>query len=230
MPFDRLCHASILRSWLLGAIFQPVFVSWIVKEISCRPSFRPIDRRLRRGGTHLLLQGQAFEQLIEQWLESLVPLVPSGSLIVGIRTGGEPLARRLADRLAREGKGAELGLLDIALYRDDVGLRMKTPRVLGTEITQEIDERFVVLVDDVFYTGRTIRAALSRIADFGRPRKVLLACLARRPGRELPIVPDVVGMDLEAPPEGFKIEVSVTEGLIRSTAMTETLALMEDAD
>ena len=176
----------------------------------------------------MLLQGQAFEQLIEHWLESLVPLVPSGSLIVGIRTGGEPLARRLADRLAREGKGAQLGLLDIALYRDDVGLRMKTPRVLGTEIPQEIDDRFIVLVDDVFYTGRTIRAALSRIADLGRPKHVLLACLARRPGRELPIVPDVVGTELEAPPEGFKIEVSMAEGLIRSTAVTELLPLSEE--
>ena len=125
-------------------------------------------------------QGQAFEQLIEQWLESLVPLVPSGSLIVGIRTGGEPLARRLADRLAREGKGAELGLLDIALYRDDVGLRMKTPRVLGTEITQEIDERFVVLVDDVFHRPHDRAASAGSLTGaLEGPARLS----ARRPGR-----------------------------------------------
>lgn len=171
----------------------------------------------------MLLQGQAFEQLIERWLEALVPLIPSNSLIVGIRTGGEPLARRLVDRLAEDGKDAKLGLLDIALYRDDVGMRMKSPRVLGTDIDEEIDDCFIVLVDDVFYTGRTIRAALSRISDLGRPSQILLACLVRRPGRELPIVPDVVGLDLEAPADGFKIQVSMEEAVVRATAITELL-------
>jgi pyrimidine operon attenuation protein/uracil phosphoribosyltransferase len=145
-------------------------------------------------------------------LDDLAALVPNNSVIVGIRTGGEGLAHRLVAVLERDGKSATLGLLDIALYRDDLGLSGGAPRVLGTDLPHDLDARFVVLVDDVFFTGRTIRAALSRLADHGRPSRVLLAVLCERPGRELPIRPDVVGIAIDDPGAGAKVVLDLDRG------------------
>ena len=115
--------------------------------------------------------------------------------VVGIRTRGAPLAERLVRKIAAiEGKEIPLGTLDITMYRDD--FRRKIPTVRGTDIPFDIDDMNVVLVDDVLYTGRTARAALDALMDFGRPATVQLAVLVDRGHRELPIRADYVGKNV----------------------------------
>jgi pyrimidine operon attenuation protein/uracil phosphoribosyltransferase len=122
---------------------------------------------------------------------------PKRLALVGIRSRGVPLARRLA-RLIAEAAGAEpaVGALDIALYRDDFTSLAAQPITKGTDILFSIDGRTVVLVDDVLYTGRTVRAALDQLIDFGRPARIELAVLVDRGHRELPIRADYVGRSL----------------------------------
>jgi pyrimidine operon attenuation protein/uracil phosphoribosyltransferase len=117
-------------------------------------------------------------------------------VVVGLQTGGVPLAERLADELQRiEGTEVPVGTLDVAFYRDDIGLRPVVPEA-ATEIPVDLSGRTVVLVDDVLFTGRTVRAALDALTDFGRPRAVQLAVMVDRGHRELPIRPDYVGKNL----------------------------------
>ena len=119
-----------------------------------------------------------------------------GVALVGLQTGGVPLARRLAAELERiEGSSVPVGTLDATFYRDDIGLRPLIPEAV-TDIDFDLDGRTVVLVDDVLFTGRTVRAALNAINDYGRPRAVQLAVLVDRGHRELPIRPDYVGKNL----------------------------------
>jgi pyrimidine operon attenuation protein/uracil phosphoribosyltransferase len=121
-------------------------------------------------------------------------------LFVGIRTAGVPLAERLARYVEEIGElgRPELGAIDITLYRDDVFEGLPKPEVGSTELPgHSIVGRTIVLVDDVLYTGRTIRAALDALMDYGRPRAVQLAVLVDRGHRELPIQPDYVGLTVE---------------------------------
>jgi len=111
--------------------------------------------------------------------------------LVGIHTGGVWVARELQRRLGIE---EPLGELDISFYRDDFTRIGINPQVKPSHIPFEVDERHIVLVDDVIQTGRTIRAAMNEIFDFGRPASLLLVTLIERSGRELPIQPDVVGL------------------------------------
>jgi len=117
--------------------------------------------------------------------------------LVGIRSRGVPLARRLA-RLIAQAAGTEpaVGALDISLYRDDFTSLASQPITKGTDILFSIDGRTVVLVDDVLFTGRTVRAALDQLIDFGRPARIELAVLVDRGHRELPIRADYVGRSL----------------------------------
>jgi pyrimidine operon attenuation protein / uracil phosphoribosyltransferase len=118
--------------------------------------------------------------------------------LVGVRTGGAYLAHRLSGLLAEAGEAKPLlGAVDISLYRDDVFRGLPKPEIGPTELPEPIDGRTVVLVDDVLFTGRTIRAAMDVLADYGRPQAVKLAALVDRGRRELPIQPDVVGVALE---------------------------------
>ena len=119
-------------------------------------------------------------------------------VLLGIRSRGLPLAERLA-LLLREatGRPAPVGTLDITLYRDDLTEKAGMPIVRPTEIPFTLKERTVILVDDVLYTGRTIRAALDALLDHGRPNRVLLAILIDRGGRELPIQADFTGLSLK---------------------------------
>ncbi len=117
-------------------------------------------------------------------------------VVIGLQTGGVPLAEALAAELTRiEGVPVPLGTLDVALYRDDIGLRPVMPEAV-TDIPSEVSGATVVLVDDVLFTGRTIRAALNAVCDYGRPRAVQLAVMVDRGHRELPIRPDFVGKNL----------------------------------
>lgn len=116
--------------------------------------------------------------------------------IVGIRRRGVPLAERIVDKIAQlEGEAPLYGIIDITLYRDDLSTVGANPIVNRTELDTDIDDKVIVLVDDVLYTGRTIRAAMDQLMDFGRPRKVQLAVLIDRgrEHRELPIQADFVG-------------------------------------
>jgi pyrimidine operon attenuation protein/uracil phosphoribosyltransferase len=122
----------------------------------------------------------------------------SDLLLIGIRRRGVPLAERLADKIAQlEGQRPPTGQLDITLYRDDLSTVGPRPVVNKTEIPGDVTDRAIVLVDDVLYTGRTIRAALDELVDFGRPRRVELAVLIDRGHRELPIQADYVGKYLQ---------------------------------
>jgi len=117
-------------------------------------------------------------------------------VIIGLQTGGLGVAEALADALGSvTGRDIEVGSLDVAFYRDDIGLRPVLPEAV-THIPWNLDGRTVVLCDDVLFTGRTIRAALNALSDYGRPRAVQLAVMVDRGHRELPIRPDYVGKNL----------------------------------
>ena len=134
-------------------------------------------------------------------------------VIVGIRTRGAPLADRIADSIASfEGVVVPAGALDVTLYRDDVGLR--GPRGLeATTVPADIDGRVVVVVDDVLFTGRTIRAAFEALLDMGRPRAIRLAVLVDRGHRELPIRADHVGKNIPtSADEIVKVHVEEVDG------------------
>ena len=118
--------------------------------------------------------------------------------LIGIRNRGAHLARRLARMLGEKwGREIPVGALDITLYRDDLSQIAHQPVVKGTEIPFNVEGRYIVLVDDVLFTGRTVRAALDAIIDFGRPKCIKLAVLIDRGFRELPIAPDYVAETVE---------------------------------
>ena len=134
--------------------------------------------------------------------------------LVGIRSRGVPLARRLARAIA-EATGTEpaVGALDISLYRDDFTSLAAQPITKGTDIVFSIDGRTVVLVDDVLFTGRTVRAALDQLIDFGRPARIELAVLVDRGHRELPIRADYVGRALSTSrDEAVQVRVNEEDG------------------
>jgi len=118
-------------------------------------------------------------------------------VLVGIADRGDDLARRLADEICRiEGPEVPVGVLDITFYRDDIGMRADAPEVHETRIPFDVSGKVVVLVDDVLFTGRTIRSAMDALMDLGRPRKIQLAVLVDRGHRELPIRADFVGKNV----------------------------------
>jgi pyrimidine operon attenuation protein/uracil phosphoribosyltransferase len=120
-----------------------------------------------------------------------------GLVLVGIRSRGVPIARRLAGLIEQhEGASVPVGSLDITYYRDDLTRMPHAPIVKRSDLETDVSGRVVVLVDDVLYTGRTVRAALDALTDHGRPRSVRLAALVDRGHRELPIRPDFVGKNL----------------------------------
>ena len=127
--------------------------------------------------------------------------------LVGMRTRGVFVAERLKEQIRQiEGGDVPIGILDVTLYRDDFRLKFKQPQVQVTHIDFDIDEKNIILVDDVLYTGRTARAALDALMDLGRPARIQLAVLVDRGHRELPVKPDFVGKNV---PTSFGEEVRV---------------------
>ena len=149
---------------------------------------------------------------------------PDQIALVGIHTRGVPLAQRLA-RLIREFAGSQpaLGSVDIALYRDDVGVGRRALPVVGdTALDFVLEDRAVILVDDVLYTGRTIRAAIDALFDYGRPPLVQLAVIADRGHRELPIRPDYVGKNLPtARDERITVRLAEIDGVDQVVLQSE---------
>ena len=132
--------------------------------------------------------------------------------VIGIRTRGEVLAERLTQRLSAQGYGQiGRGVLDITLYRDDLSEIGPRPMVRPTQIDIDINGRPLLLVDDVLFTGRSVRAALDALADFGRPSAIRLAVLVDRGGRELPIQPDFVALTLSDVARDHRVNVRLKE-------------------
>jgi pyrimidine operon attenuation protein/uracil phosphoribosyltransferase len=135
-------------------------------------------------------------------------------IIIGIRSRGVPIGERIAKEIEQmEGKPVSFGILDITLYRDDLTTIAPQPVVKPTKLPEPIDDKTVVLVDDVLYTGRTVRAALDALIDFGRPRAVQLAVLIDRGHRELPIHGDFIGKTVPTDrTEVIKVKLVETDG------------------
>jgi pyrimidine operon attenuation protein/uracil phosphoribosyltransferase len=143
---------------------------------------------------------------------------------VGIRRGGVPLAERLAGLILEiEGVRPPVGAIDITLYRDDAATALPNPRIGPSHIPFPIAGRRVILVDDVLYTGRTIRAALEALLDYGRPRRIELVALVDRGGRELPIQPDYVVRAVEID-SARRVEVVEREGELWAVVVASAAA------
>jgi len=156
---------------------------------------RAVDRTLRRMADQIVELNAGTDDLV----------------IVGIQRRGVQLADRIVRIIAaQEGVEVASGALDITLYRDDLQTVGPRPVVGLTKLPWTLDGKRVVIVDDVLYTGRTVRAALDELADFGRPARIALAVLVDRGGRELPIHADVVGRRIEVAP-GQRVDVMVQE-------------------
>ncbi len=146
-------------------------------------------------------------------------------ILVGIRSRGIPLAARIAAAIEKiEGSKPALGTLDITLYRDDLSTLLYQPIVRETEIPNDVTDKIIILVDDVLYTGRTIRAALDAVIDLGRPKSIQLAVLIDRGHRELPIRADFVGKNV---PTSSKEEICV---MLQEYDADEKVVLAEQKD
>jgi pyrimidine operon attenuation protein/uracil phosphoribosyltransferase len=167
--------------------------------VTPRPPPPDSDLRERRE----LLDESGIARTLRRLALEIVERIPQGErplYFVGIRTGGAFLAQRLVELVA-EAEGAVagpiLGAVDISLYRDDVFSGLPKPEIGPTDLPEPVDGKTIVLVDDVLFTGRTVRAAMDVLADYGRPRAVKLAALVDRGRRELPIQPDFAGISVQ---------------------------------
>jgi pyrimidine operon attenuation protein/uracil phosphoribosyltransferase len=165
-----------------------------------------------------VLDEEAMERTVARMVAEILERDGGDVMLVGIHTRGVPLADRLARALEdATGHGIAVGRLDIALYRDDVGPwrpAHKQPVLKQTVLPDSIDDRTIYLVDDVLFTGRTIRAALDTLVDYGRPRAVRLAVLVDRGHRELPIAADVIGKVIDTTPEeDVQVRLNEVDGL-----------------
>ena len=158
-----------------------------------------------------IAKGQEVEKIISRLAEEVGAKMDIENLaLVGIRRRGVELAARLQNILQKKSAEIPLGILDITLYRDDLSAVAKQPVVRETQIQFDLDGKDILLVDDVLFTGRTIRAALSELVDFGRPRSIKLLTLIDRGHRELPIQPDFTGKFIQTE-SSQSIEVRLEE-------------------
>jgi pyrimidine operon attenuation protein/uracil phosphoribosyltransferase len=146
-----------------------------------------------------IMDGESMNRALTRMTHEILEKHKKGEdlALVGIQTRGAPLARRIAKKMQDfEGAQPQVGILDITLYRDDLQTIARQPVVHKTEVPFDVNDTLVVLVDDVLYTGRTVRAAIDELMDFGRPRAIRLAVLIDRGHRELPIRADFVGKNV----------------------------------
>lgn len=174
-----------------------------------------------------VLNAQAVGRTLRRMADEIVELFDGteGVILIGIQRRGVQLSERIA-RIIEEREEAKVprGALDITLYRDDLQTVGPRPVVGRTELPWSIDGQRVVIIDDVLYTGRTIRAALDELADFGRPARIALAVLVDRGGRELPIHADIIGKKLDVRAHG-RVDV-----LVKELDDEDAVKLVEGAD
>jgi pyrimidine operon attenuation protein / uracil phosphoribosyltransferase len=164
----------------------------------------------------ILLRAAELEQCLDQLAQQIhakhhgeAPLA-----VVGIRSRGEVLAQRLADRLRNlEHRDIQLGSLDITLYRDDLAERGPQAILRKTEIDFDLNGLHLILVDDVLHTGRSVRSALDALVDLGRPKAIRLAVLVDRPGRELPIQADYIGIRVDEQDVPITVQLTESDGI-----------------
>jgi pyrimidine operon attenuation protein/uracil phosphoribosyltransferase len=173
-----------------------------------------------------ILDAKQMARIIRRMAGEIVERNDSSDLVlVGIRTRGVPLAELLAQEIERmEGHPVAQGALDISLYRDDLSVISHQPQVKESHLPLPIDDCLVVLCDDVLYTGRTVRAALDHLVDYGRPRAVRLAVLIDRGHRELPIQADVVGKAVPTSrDEVVEVSFQATDGVDQVRIMERSI-------
>jgi pyrimidine operon attenuation protein / uracil phosphoribosyltransferase len=161
----------------------------------------------------ILLDARALSRALQRMAVEVLELTHGTTdlVLIGIQRRGVELAERIATLIEKdEGVILPRGALDITLYRDDLETIGPKPVIGETRIPGDLDGKHVVIVDDVLYTGRTVRAALDELADFGRPKRISLCVLVDRGGRELPIQPDVVGKQVKVN-DGERVDVLVEE-------------------
>lgn len=177
----------------------------------------------------VVMDGSAVADALGRVAREIAARHPDGDALalVGVRRGGIPLAARLQGLLIDAGRaGVLVGTVDITLYRDDAATALPNPQIGRSEIPFEVEGRVVILVDDVLYTGRTTRAAIDAVMDYGRPRAIELAVLVDRGHRELPIQADYVGLRVETS-RRERVEVRVDPG-DASHAVVEVLGPAEN--
>ncbi len=142
-----------------------------------------------------LVDSQEFSRIIERLVSEILERHPEGNIaLIGIHTRGVHIARRIKELLEKKlNKEIPMGTVDITFYRDDLMKLYEQPEVKETNIPFQVDDKKIILIDDVIYTGRTVRCAIDVIMDYGRPKKIELLVVADRGHRELPIHPDYVG-------------------------------------
>ena len=147
---------------------------------------------------------------------------PEELALVGIRRGGQPIAEHIADLIEKTTNvRVPIGSVDITLYRDDAPAPLPNPRIGRTDVPFDVRSKKIVLVDDVLHTGRTVRAAMHALLDFGRSRAILLAVLVDRDGRELPIQPDFVVKTIEVAPDQ-QVEIFTENNQFRAVVSDRT--------
>jgi pyrimidine operon attenuation protein/uracil phosphoribosyltransferase len=162
----------------------------------------------------IVLDEAAIAEAVENLFRQIRPAAERERVaIVGIRRRGDEVAERVCALLSEAGIEHDYGMLDISLYRDDLSHLAENPKLQGSEIPFQMDGARIILVDDVLFTGRTIRAALDALTDYGRPGRIQLAVLIDRGHRELPIQPDYVGANLETKRmDHVLVRLKITDG------------------
>jgi len=163
-----------------------------------------------------VLDAAAIERALRRIAHEIIERNPSLDSVVlaGIPSRGVAIAQRLAEIIRSLGQGeVQSGAIDVSMHRDDVGIRRELPRVQASTLPLPLEGKTVVVVDDVLFTGRTVRAAMDAIGSFGRPARIQLAALIDRGHRELPIRPDYVGKNLPtAPDEQVRLQLKEIDG------------------
>jgi pyrimidine operon attenuation protein/uracil phosphoribosyltransferase len=160
------------------------------------------DKTTSNGGA-IVMDAAGIERVLKRIAHEIVEANSdlAGVILAGIPSRGNELAQRIAATIeSLKGHPVDIGVIDVAMHRDDVGTRSELPVVRASKLPHRLEGRTVVIVDDVLYTGRTVRAAMDAISSFGRPAKIQLAVLIDRGHRELPIRPDYVGKNLPTSP------------------------------
>lgn len=165
-----------------------------------RLDVRPVNER--NSTSEIVLDAESVARIIRRMASEMIERTRGCEKLglVGIQRGGSPIAARLAEEIQKaEQLAVPVGVLDITLYRDDAATALRDPKVGPSRIEWNVEGGDVVLVDDVLHTGRTVRAAIDNLLDYGRPRRIWLAVLCDRGGRQLPIAADFVGRTVDVP-------------------------------